>query len=124
MEATRASIGAGIWMPPRPTLRRIREVIDDDHRPLTKILRDPAVKKKFGGLAEENMLTRMPRGYAEDHPAAELLRHQSYTLGRELTQREVLSAKLPDLLAREYAQLLPLVRWLNGTLGLRTLARR
>lgn len=124
MEATRASIGGGIWMPPRPTLRRIREVIDEDHRPLMKILRDPAVKKKFGGLAEENMLTRMPRGYADDHPAAELLRHQSYTLGRELTQREVLSAKLPDLLAKEYAQLLPLVRWLNGALGLRTLARR
>jgi len=111
-------------MPPRPTLRRIREVIDDDPRPLTKILRDPTVKKKFGGLAEENMLARMPRGYDDDHPAAELLRHQSYTLGRELTQREVLSAKLPDLLAREYAQLLPLVRWLNGALGLRTLARR
>ncbi|MEO5814416.1 MAG: DUF2461 domain-containing protein [Gemmatimonadaceae bacterium] len=124
MEAERASIGGGIWMPPRPTLQRIREVIDDDHRPLTKILRDPTVRKKFGGLAEENMLTRMPRGYAVDHPAAELLRHQSYTLGRELTQREVLSAKLPDLLAREYAQLLPLVRWLNGALGLRTLARR
>lgn len=124
MEGTRASLGGGIWMPPRPTLRRIREVIDEDHRPLTKILRDPAVKKKFGGLAEENMLTRMPRGYADDHPAAELLRHQSYTLGRELTEREVLSPKLPDLLAKEYAQLLPLVRWLNGALGLRTLARR
>ena len=70
------------------------------------------------------MLTRMPRGYSDDHPAAELLRHQSYTLGRELTQREVLSPKLPDLLAKEYAQLLPLVRWLNGALGLRTFARR
>lgn len=124
MEATRASIGAGIWMPPRPTLQRLRAAIDGDHRPLAKILRDAAVKKKFGGLDAENMLTRMPRGYGEDHPAAELLRHQSYTLGRDLTQREVLSATLPDLLAREYAQLLPLVRWLNGTLGLRTLARR
>jgi uncharacterized protein (TIGR02453 family) len=124
VEAERASIGGGIWMPPRPTLQRIREVIDDDHRPLTKILREPTVRKKFGGLAEENMLTRMPRGYADDHPAAELLRHRSYTLGRELTPREVLSAKLPDLLAREYAQLLPLVRWLNAALGLRTLARR
>ncbi len=124
METTRSSIGAGIWMPPRPTLQRIRAAIDEDHRPLAKILRDAAVKRKFGGLDEEGMLTRMPRGYAEDHPAAALLRHQSYTLGRELTQREVLSAKLPDLLAKEYAQLLPLVRWLNGTLGLRTLARR
>ncbi|MEP6731208.1 MAG: DUF2461 domain-containing protein [bacterium] len=124
MEAERASLGGGIWMPPRPTLQRIREAIDENPRPLQKILREPTVRRKFGGLAEENMLTRMPRGYAEDHPAAELLRHQSYTLGRELSQREVLSARLPDLLAREYARLVPLVRWINGALGLRTLAQR
>ncbi len=124
LEAERASVGGGIWMPPRPTLQRIRAAIDEDPRPLARILRDPTVKKKFGGLAEENMLTRMPRGYADDHPAAAVLRHQSYTLGRELTQREVLSAKLPDILAKEYALLLPLVRWLNGSLGLRVAAQR
>jgi uncharacterized protein (DUF2461 family) len=66
----------------------------------------------------------MPRGYDVDHPAATLLRHQSFTVGRELTQRELFSPRLPDLLAREYARILPLVRWLNGALGLRTLARR
>ena len=124
MEETRASVGGGIWMPPRPTLQRIREAIDEDHRPLAKILREPTVRRRFGGLAEDSMLTRMPRGYADDHPAAELLRHQSYTLGRELTPRDLFSERLPDLLAREYARLLPLVRWLNGALGLRTLARR
>jgi uncharacterized protein (TIGR02453 family) len=124
MEANRASLGAGIWMPPRPTLQRIREAIDDDPRPLTKILRDPTVRRRFGRLAEESMLSRMPRGYAEGHPAADLLRHQSYTLGRELAQRDLFSTHLPDLLARDYACLLPLVRWLNGALGLRTLAQR
>jgi uncharacterized protein (TIGR02453 family) len=124
LEAARASLGGGIWMPPRPTLQRVREAIDEDPRPLTKILREPTLRRKFGGLAEENMLTRMPRGYAESHPAAELLRHQSYTVGRELTPDEVSSGRLPDLLEREYARILPLVRWVNGTLGLRTLARR
>lgn len=124
MEATRASVGGGIWMPPRPTLQRIRDAIDEHHRGLAAILRDPGVKRRFGGLAEESMLTRMPRGYSDTHPAATLLRHQSYTLGRELTPREVLSPNLPDLLARDYARLLPLVRWINGALGLRTLVRR
>jgi uncharacterized protein (TIGR02453 family) len=124
MEADRASLGGGIWMPPRPTLQRIRAAIDEDHVPLDRILRDPARRRRFGGLAEENMLTRMPRGYADAHPAATLLRHQSYTLGRELRQRDLFSPRLPDLLAKEYAHLLPLVRWLNASLGLRTLARR
>ncbi len=124
MEGKRASIGAGIWMPPRPTLQVIRDVIADNYRPLAKILADPALKRRFGSLAEENMLTRVPRGYDKNHQAASFLRHQSFTVGRELTEREVLSAGLPDLLKRDYARMLPLVRWLNHALGLRTLARR
>lgn len=124
LEAGRASLGGGIWMPPRPTLTRLREAIDDDHRELNKILRDASRRRHFGGLAEENMLTRMPRGYADTHPAATLLRHQSYTLGREMTDAEVQSVALPDLLAREYERLLPLVRWINRALGLRVIARR
>ena len=66
----------------------------------------------------------MPRGYADTHPAATLLRHQSYTLGRDLSQADLFSPKLPDVLASDYARLLPLVRWINTALGLRTLARR
>ena len=124
LEAARASLGGGIWMPPRPTLQKIRSAIDEDARSLAKLLAEPAVRRRFGGLAEENMLTRMPRGYADTHPAATLLRHQSYTLGRELSQADLFSPKLPDVLARDYARLLPLVRWINTALSLRTLARR
>lgn len=123
MEPGRASLGGGIWMPPRPTLARIRERIDEEPASLARVLRLPALRR-YGGLAEEAMLTRMPRGYDVDHPAATLLRHQSFTVGRDLAERELFSPALPDLLARDYARILPLVRWLNGALGLRTLARR
>jgi uncharacterized protein (TIGR02453 family) len=122
-EPGRYLLGGGIWMPPRPTLSQIRAQIDEDAAPLRRLLRAPAMRR-FGGLAEESMLKRLPRGYAADHPAVELLRHQSYTVGRELSERDLLSPRLPDLLARDYARILPLVRWLNGALGLRTLARR
>ena len=124
MEPGRSMIGAGIWMPPRPTLARLREQIDEEHRALRRLLADPKVKKRFGGLDESAMLTRMPRGYADDHPAADLLRHQSFTVGRTLRDKELFSPRLADLLARDYGRLVPLVRWFNGALGLRTLARR
>ena len=124
MEAARASIGGGIWMPPRPALQKIREAIDADAAPLRKILANAIIKRQFGGLDEENMLSRMPRGYPMTHPAIALLRHQSFTLGREIAHEDLLGARLPDLLAREYAKLLPLVRWINHALGLRVLARR
>jgi uncharacterized protein (TIGR02453 family) len=120
---TTSSIGGGIWMPPRPTLARLREQIDERPALLMRVLRAPALKR-YGGLAEEAMLARMPRGYEAAHPAATLLRHQSFTVGRTLTGRELFSPRLPELLAREYERMLPLVRWLNSALGLRTLARR
>ncbi len=122
-EPGRYILGGGIWMPPRPTLARIREQIDASHAALREILKAPALKR-FGGLHGEAVLTRPPRGYATDHPAQDLLRYQSFTVGRDLSERELFGPRLPDLLAREYARIVPLVRWLNGALGLRTLARR
>ena len=121
---TTSTIGGGIWMPPRPTLTRIREQIDEDHESLTRLLRAPALRRRFGALAADATLTRMPRGYAESHPAASLLRHRSFTLGRQLTERELFSARLPELLAREYGLLVPLVRWLNAALDLPARAHR
>ena len=112
-------IGGGIWKPPRPTLLRLRDAIDEDHESLRAILDAPARRRRFGPLAPTATLTRMPRGYAESHPAADLLRHQSFTLGRTLVERDLFSARLPELLAADFARLLPLVRWLNGALGLR-----
>jgi uncharacterized protein (TIGR02453 family) len=118
-----SSIGGGIWMPPAPTLASIRERIDEDPQSLLRVLRAPSLRR-YGGLAEESMLARMPRGYAEDHPGATLLRHRSFTVGRALSDRELFDPRLPDLLARDYTRILPLVRWLNAALGLRPLARR
>ena len=120
---TGSRVGGGIWMPPPATLTRIREHIDDDHEALTGLLAAPALRV-YGGLAREAMLVRMPRGFDAAHPAAELLRHRSFTMGRAVSERDLFSARLPDRLAREFARLLPLVRWLNGAIGLRTLARR
>jgi uncharacterized protein (TIGR02453 family) len=118
-----AWVGGGMWMPPRPTLARLRERIDEEHESLAKILRAPTLKP-FGGLSREAMLTRMPRGFDADHPAAALLRHQSFTMGREVREADLFSGRLPDVLAREFERLVPLIRWLNGALGLRTLERR
>ena len=83
-----------------------------------------SIQPRFGGLDDEAMLKRMPRGYAEDHPAAKWLRYQSFTSGRTLTDAQVTSASLAQLLASEFKTLLPLVRWLNGALGFQPVSRR
>lgn len=112
-------LGGGIWMPPRPALNRIRQSLADDHEGFEDIVLSSAFKKKFGALEQEAMLTRPPRGFAPDHPAGNWLRYQSFTAGRELTKEELLSPKLPSILASAYQAMTPFIRWLNTASGLK-----
>ena len=115
LEPGRSMVGGGLWMPPRPQLNRIRDAIADDPRGFDGVVRG---LKKYGGLDDEQMLTRMPRGFSEDHPAAKWLRYQSFTSGRLLSDADVTSTRLPALLARDFKGMVPLVRFLNASVGL------
>jgi uncharacterized protein (TIGR02453 family) len=115
IEPGRSMVGGGLWMPPRPQLNALRDAIAEQPAGFDKVAK--GLTKRFGGLDDEAVLTRMPRGFAEDHPAAKWLRYQSFTSGRLLKDTDVTGPKLPALLAREFEALLPLVRWLNRALG-------
>ncbi len=116
--------GGGIWMPPRPALTRIRAAIARDPRGFARVADAPGLERRFGGLDAEANLKRMPRGYAETHPAARWLRHQSFTAGRALTDTQATGSRLAAFLERDFRALLPLVRWLNAALGLKPARRR
>jgi uncharacterized protein (TIGR02453 family) len=116
LEPGRSMVGAGVWMPPRPQLNRMRDAIAEDHEGFARMAKGLA--GRYGGLDDESMLKRTPRGYADDHPAAKWLRYQSFTSGRMLTDSQVVGGRLPTLLEKEFTGLLPLVRWLNSSLGL------
>jgi uncharacterized protein (DUF2461 family) len=102
----------------------MRDAIAENPRAFEKLVGTPATKRRFGGLDEDAMLTRVPRGFAPDHKAARWLRFQSFTLGRSLTDAQAISPKLPALLEADYKLILPLVRWINGVLGLKKAQRR
>jgi uncharacterized protein (TIGR02453 family) len=108
-------VGGGMWMPPRPALNKIRDGIAEDPAGFDRIAK--GLTKRFDGLGDEHVLTRMPRGFAEDHPAAKWLRYQSFVSGRSLDDSEVTDARLPATLEKDFQGLLPLVRWINTALG-------
>jgi uncharacterized protein (TIGR02453 family) len=124
LEPGQCLIGAGIWMPPRPALSRIRDALVEDQEGFEGIVEDRGFRRRFGALDDEAMLTRPPRGFTDEHPAARWLRYQSFTAGRSLTEGAVTSRRLVDLLAEDYERLTPLVRWLNQALGFRAINRR
>jgi uncharacterized protein (TIGR02453 family) len=117
-------VAGGMWMPARPALDRIRDALAESPEALGQLVRAPAFRRRFRVLDREAVLKRMPRGYAANHPAADWLRYRSFTATRPLSQREVQSRRLPEILARDFTALVPLVRWINGALGYQTWARR
>jgi uncharacterized protein (TIGR02453 family) len=124
LEPNASQCGGGIWMPPQGTLKRIRAALAEGHNAFTRTVSSPAFRRRFGDLDEGAMLNRLPRGFLPAHPASRWLRYKSFTAGRALTAREVTSPRLPDILEKDFALLLPAVRWLNAALGLRAHARR
>jgi uncharacterized protein (TIGR02453 family) len=117
-------LGGGMWMPPRTVLGRIRDAIAEHPGTFDRLVRAPRLLRRFGGLSDEAVLKRMPRGFSDDHPAARWLRYQSFVMGRMLSDAQVTSARLPALLEQDFTLLLPLVRWINGALGLKPATRR
>ena len=117
-------VGGGMWMPPRDALLKLREAIADDLKRFAKIVTDRRLVRRFGGLSEEAVLRRVPRGFSPDHAAARWLKFQSFVMGRALTDAQAVSARLPVVLEADFRLMLPLVRWINGVLGLRAADRR
>ena len=123
LQPGKSFVGAGIWMPPRPALNKIRDAIAEDAKGFARVVEDPR-SGRFGGLDDGAMLKRMPRGFAEDHPAAKWLRYQSFTIGRLLTDKQVLGPGLVTVLVGDFTLMMPLVRWLNRALGLKPATAR
>ncbi len=104
--------GGGMWRPDRVRLDAFRRALVADPSGVMGVLRSPAFVAWFGGAESHETLRRVPPGYPADHPHAELLRWKDVIFGRRLSDAEVCSPELPDLLADGYAAAAPVLRFL------------
>ncbi|HUB77295.1 MAG TPA: DUF2461 domain-containing protein [Bryobacteraceae bacterium] len=77
------AVGGGVYMPEPGVLLAIRQYIAENHHQLRRILAAPAVRRSFGEL-QGDQLSRVPKGFPANHPAADLLRFKSWILYVEL----------------------------------------
>ena len=110
-------IAAGLWMPEKTALAKVRDAIAEDHEGFLRVLSAPAFRRTWKRLSPQAVLTRTPRGYDPLHPAEGWLRYKSFTSTIMLTDQQVRSPRLVDLVTRRYESMVPLVRWLNSALG-------
>src|SRR6476646_8220876 len=103
-------VGGGMWHPEPARLAAWRQVVDRGTG--LAALEDKRFVATFGGIHGDS-LTRVPQGYAKDHPRADLLKLKDMTFGHELSDDEVLSPNLPDTLADDFEKAVPVFRLLG-----------
>lgn len=107
-------IGGGIYAPDTSQLQAIREHIVQHQARFERILATPAMLA-LGGL-QGDALTRVPRGWTRDHPAAAHLVRKQFLGFRE---EEAAFATRPDFYAQltgTMKALMPLITFLNEPL--------
>ena len=107
--------GGGMWAPQPPQLHRVREHISGTYPEIHRIVRAPTFRRAVGSLEGER-LTRVPRGFAKDDPAADFLKHRRFVAGREFPADLATSATFYPTVLRTFKAILPLVRFLNEPL--------
>jgi uncharacterized protein (TIGR02453 family) len=108
-------IAGGLYHPEPAVLLAVRRHIADRHRKLRAILESREFRRAFGELWGEK-LTRTPKGFASDHPAADLLRYKDLVADSTHPAELAESRELLPTLVRLYRVMLPLVRFLNEPL--------
>jgi uncharacterized protein (DUF2461 family) len=104
--------GGGMWLPAKPKLEAFRQAVVNDPERVGSALDDAAFVAWFGGVHSSESLKRVPPGYPADHPMAERLRWKDVVFGRPLSDAEVCSPELPNLLAEGFAAAIPIFRFL------------
>jgi uncharacterized protein (TIGR02453 family) len=108
-------IGGGMWRPEPPELVRIRAHIADTWPEIRSITRAASFRRRFEELSGDAM-TRVPRGYRADHPAALYLKHRQFYGGAEFPAALAHSREFYPTLVATFKALMPLVRFLNEPL--------
>jgi uncharacterized protein (TIGR02453 family) len=108
-------IGGGMYAPQTPQLQAVREHIAANARRLRRIVEAPAFRRRVGALEGER-LQRVPRGFAKDHEAADLLKYRQFLAGRELPAAFATSPAFYRELIAVFRQVVPLARFLNEPL--------
>ncbi|MFC9786534.1 DUF2461 domain-containing protein [Rhodococcus sp. NPDC127528] len=117
VDASGLFVGGGFYQNTPDQLARLRAAVDGDLRGETLVRLTRALEKSGFEIGGDRLKTR-PRGFAEDHPRIELLRHRTLTAGRSYGCPPWLGSErtLTEVRAG-WESLRPLVEWFEDVVG-------
>jgi uncharacterized protein (TIGR02453 family) len=119
---TEIEVAGGVYMPDRDVLLTLREYIAANHKQFRATFAAPKVKKLLGDLWGDSV-SRIPRGFDPQHPAADLIARKHYILSAQLDPKIATTPKLLTEIVARIEAMMPFVEFLNGPLVARQAKR-
>ncbi|MCB9054815.1 MAG: DUF2461 domain-containing protein [Chitinophagales bacterium] len=115
LEPGNSFVGGGIYMPMPEHLKKVRQEIDYNLKDFKKILSAKKFKTVYGDISrgDEFSLSRVPKGYEPDNPAAEYLKLKSYIAMTRISDADLTSSNLLKKTVAAFEALHPLIIFLN-----------
>ena len=114
----RSFAGGGLWMPMPPELSKVRQEIDYNLDAFKKIIGSKKFKTIYGDLSNEAeyMLSRVPKGYDADNPAAEYLKRKSFVVMTPIKDTDLVSKDLSKKVLEAFEALQPMLKFINESI--------
>jgi uncharacterized protein (TIGR02453 family) len=110
-------VAAGVYMPEREQLLTIRRWMSEHHEEYRASVKKITKAKGIGfDVIDAQGLTRMPKGFAVDDPADELVRAKNWGVRSSLPADLALESGLAREIVRRFRMAAPLVQDLNGAI--------
>ncbi len=116
-------VAAGVYMPQPEQLLAIRRYLGTHHAELRAMLADKQLRALLPDF-DSNPLTRMPKGFSADDPAAELLLCRQWALSTRLPVNVATTPKLLGEIVKRFRAAAPMVELLNTPLRASKPARK
>ncbi len=102
-------VAGGLYMPSSRQLRAVREAIARDATAFDRLFKDKEFARCFkGGFSTDKIAKRPPRGFEPEHPMMHWLKLQAFFVWRPYTMKEFRSERFPEIVARDWKQILRL----------------
>jgi uncharacterized protein (TIGR02453 family) len=124
---TETWIGGGLYHPEPSVRHAVREHIAAHHRRLRTIVEAPAFRKTVGPLDDGETMTRVPRGFEPEHPAADYLKLKHWVVARTMPGAFATEPAFYPTLLAIFRAAAPFIRFLNepiAAMGASALPRR
>jgi len=117
-EPGQSFVGGGLWMPMPNELNKVRQEIDYNLAEFKKIIGSKKFKSVYNDVSRdaEYTLSRVPKGYEADNPAAEYLKLKSFVAIAKVPDADLNSKEIVKKITTAFEALQPMLAFINHSI--------